>query len=1358
MSILYHQVSKLNGLGVKIEAADPGVSMFKPGISSDVSQGGWVTPGRYTLSFDPDVLGDRLDEAAARGEMLMYKIISRPFGSLPFTNDNFTIPNGWDYTSGVLATSTVDSSGYEGDTYGNSLNSSGDGELIDPTDTYTEDRATDSIVVTLSDGDTLVVGIGTYGGTLANPAGSDGFTVHCATHPGYRALPFGQGTGSYDADVWSNFKTKVTEGLSALPYSAELAFNATTVPTIYVTEPYEVECDGEVVSGVDCSSYSITRSTPTTTFIINYLTKAVRTFDKDSFTFEQLANILYNTAIRQWQTHDTSSAYSISDYQMMWKVFKYACYNAQYGSGDWCEGINAKRHMAHGVAKASVKRHLAAMKLFFFAAVMDATSAPVGTYTPAFEGLWKMASVAQTMRASYPSVISYGRFNQGSNLTPSGDTYNWVSGITTDNVGPTGRAFIPMYADKEYRQAGMAIKLWFAKLLGMELPTDIEQFLHVPQNGVAITDPWGVSNSRFGHISSPNGLGSCWSDEHNLLTAEAMQWLWMTGEYDHTSMMQWFTKNINFYAPYRIHSLSGLPMAFKLMSNSVSGVQNLQSADDGSGITLTWADALDRDYEVYQVSVVSSYEGATHPDNDLVYGSFKGDYELVATTSDLSARIAVPGDGTYRYVVRATSPIKSRNTDILTHVVSGSTGWEGSSVTDSRSGISWDLSNTGTVGVFVDGSPWVLGPAIITGSNADADVVDLEVGQAQPFDPRGDNYDGSAAATWPLTLSGGSSVISTVSGVSGVSGMGILTVVSAIPHRGDFRPAPYAGAVKLQLNTSDVSTSTFASSIDSSGDMFLSPNSTRVETYSYRLDDVWYYGDSDVSAQARRKPRPRQMPRNSTDAAIVFHEAALLLHSSDADKDLLLNPMVQQCIDMVGSYESAAAAGARPNPVVARSAGVLLKRFQGLSGSYLPAASGTLLDSRVYLIDTADDRSFSGTTISGVSASGVRSVSGDAIGWTVDNTTSTYTGSLEGETLAEYEGFDQESALEAERGDTRWAAAETLSMMLFGDAEADYGNDVALAYGHQNASRPVVRGGRTMGELASPFMRQSFDSLQAVFTSGVTAADSGLPPMGSIPGPNTLQASGTHLLRNVIDQPGYYSNFRVNGTVHIRANDVHLYGGNIDARNENHCIEGGGFSGLRVENCNLTGSTKAAVNADSVIVRGCTIYGIKGNGLNIGGHGSLVEANYFDDIATVGDGNYYGVVVNEGSDISIEWNYFNTPYDASGSKVKNCVRIRPAQGNVLDVTVSGNWFRGGTGPAIRVGAYPSAGYTISGIQIVANRFSQESGTTEAWSIAAPIASGVTTNDNKWWNPQTNSVVRDVIDDPDYSAPGSPSPA
>jgi hypothetical protein len=195
MNILYHQVSKLNGLGVKIEAADPGVSLYKPGISGDVSQGGWVTPGRYALSFDPDVLGDRLDEAAARGEMLMYKIISRPFGSLPFTNDNFTIPNGWDYTSGVLATSTVDSSGYEGDTYGNSLNSSGDGELVDPADTYTEDRATDSIVVTLSGGDTLVVGIGTYGGTLANPAGSDGFTVHCDTHPGYRALPFGQGTG-----------------------------------------------------------------------------------------------------------------------------------------------------------------------------------------------------------------------------------------------------------------------------------------------------------------------------------------------------------------------------------------------------------------------------------------------------------------------------------------------------------------------------------------------------------------------------------------------------------------------------------------------------------------------------------------------------------------------------------------------------------------------------------------------------------------------------------------------------------------------------------------------------------------------------------------------------------------------------------------------------------------------------------------------------------------------------------------------------------------------------------------------------------------------------------------------------------
>ena len=82
--------------------------------------------------------------------------------------------------------------------------------------------------------------------------------------------------------------------------------------------------------------------------------------------------------------------------------------------------------------------------------------------------------------------------------------------------------------------------------------------------------------------------------------------------------------------------------------------------------------------------------------------------------------------------------------------------------------------------------------------------------------------------------------------------------------------------------------------------------------------------------------------------------------------------------------------------------------------------------------------------------------------------------------------------------------------------------------------------------------------------------------------------------------------------------------------------------------------------------------------------------------------------------------------------------------------------RGGTGPSVRIGTFPAAGNDISSITVNSNRFSQESGTSEAWSIAASLAAEVTTSGNYWWNPTSDNVGGDEITDPDYSGPGGPS--
>ena len=858
-------------------------------------------------------------------------------------------------------------------------------------------------------------------------------------------------------------------------------------------------------------------------------------------------------------------------------------------------------------------------------------------------------------------------------------------------------------------------------------------------------------------------------------------------------MMQWFTRNIHFSEPAWMGAyegnLSTLPGAYLLQEGvSVLDAPLVTSAvvPFGTGeITLTWSDAYPsgKTYEVYQITDakvggelrtlgVEVTEGTL--EHDLAYGVVSGNYRLVASTTDASATIPHSGDGDYYFVVRSVKGArKSRHSSLEKVVVADAQQWGNNRVSDEDAGIDWEFSTDETVGVYADGSPWVLAPVSITGTTANGEsVLDLSVGQPQPFDPNSPNYESSVGITWPLSVTGAGSIITTTTGTGGVENMGVLTVVTSVPAVGSFRPAPYAGSTPLALNVSDVTGDGTSSDVTSTGDMFLDRNSTRVETYSYRLDDFWYYGDSDEpTSNNRNKIRPsNQMMRRPHEAATVFHEAALLLHSSDADKSLLYNHMVQQCIDMVGSMESAQAAGNRPNPVAARSAGLILKRLTGqTTGTYTPTGTASVLDSRAYVIDTNDDRfvadASTGTVLTGISAGGVRDFAGRPVGWVRDLTTSTDNTSF-GRPDSD---VDEDSSARPRRTlwvdraeDASWAALEALSVSLFNQGEEDYGNKAALYFGHQESRSRILVGDTRVGALPSDFAQQTFDGLESdTFTSGVRGNDSSLGNNYERPRREMLPDVVPSLPRlgivgNIIDKPGTYANFATKETVHIRANDVTIQGAHIDARRWQNCVDcPDEFSGLTLDRCVLAGSNGAALKAKGVIVKDCIISNISANGLNIGSD-STVSGCYFERIAHVGAGNYYGIVVNGGSNITISKNYINTPYDASGSKVINAIRLRPKSDDLSAVTVTGNWLRGGTGPGLRVGAFPSAGNTAGDIVISKNRFSMESGTTEAWSVATPVSSAVTFSDNHWWNPDTDNVVRDEITEPDYSVPGGPS--
>ena len=1477
--IPYQEVTQFNELGIKVTRSNIQQRIWRASSGSDKATGGWVSPGSYTISYNTPNLHHnlkgtkdafRMDNAGDLGHALLVKVIRAPFNQLPFTNDNNEIPSGWDFEA-VLPPIVRQS--YTTDLGSTSIDESDDGTETSFSEFSYEDSSDDlaSYTVTLQDGDTLVVGFAFSG--IGLPAtlerGSEGFTLHCSTYPTYRAYPFGKTDGTYDVSAWQKFKDKMGEVVPNVPFDNDLVLGPDS--EVYREEvfseiirercvdPEEVDAEPLLTS---CDEYLSSEDNLGTRVDRRVITGIPIDTRQNSLTdhnqFEYIIDILYNTALKFASVSGTG--FDRETKEQLWDVFKFVCSVPAFGTGDWAQGVSKRRWASHGVNSVSLKRNLSAMKLFAIAAIYDRMEdlgiETYGIYNPTFEPLYNKATVCQTLKSSFPNIISYGKTNQGTlglrdveATHATASYYRNTLGLGV-SAGPTGLTLADMRAAREFRQGDMAIKLWFAKLLGVTLPPEVDQFLYLPQAGRAVKDCWGLTHSPFGHMCIPNGAGSCYADEENSYIAAAMQWLWLTGEYDHTPMMQWYThnphfNNTSFVGAYDGNETTDAQALYALASLEAVSPTTSYSAGETS-IDLSW-DAVTTDghssveYEVYRLDnalfgyAMSGEYGTTnlfqgsHPSFDKEYGVVKADYTLLTTTSDTSANAAIlNGNGEYYFVVRAKAikdgmTVYGKDSGILTVTVTELQWSVSDTVTDDETGISWEFGDAVVHGSFADGSPWVLVPdgevdvTVTAVSPAPADgrngsVLNPVPDAAQSFDDRVENYDATGAVTYPVTLVHHDSLVSTRSSTSYetdvlghnspnifVRDMSILTCVTSIPEE-SLRPSPYGSpGSKINYSVSELSLDNFQSlDVLESEDILLTGSGTRVQRARQLLSRPWYYGIPRGEVMGARPYK--NMPRTISDAQVVFNEAALLLHTSDSDKQDLMVSVAQHCVDMLGAVASTGVLY-NVDDNISRSAGIIMRRLRGLtSGSDISTATSTNLTRRLFWLNTHDNRYDLDTSLTGVTPVEVSNITvseggtwhGDPIGWVRDLTLSQAVveqlvfdrtrPSLPGE----FESIDSNNPVDTTADqqnkalDTRWAAAEAMSVLAFsGDIDSlirDYGSPETLYFGYQTASRPISmdeglvegdpaydqsQGYLREGELGSSFLTEMFKTHKdTLFPARVRPNGDGLSRSLFIPkevSPTVrrdLSEKYPSVINNVITQPGVYEGFKASTTVKIRANDVTLRNFHIfDRKTLIHGIESDqDYSGIVIEDGRIAGSYRAAITGKNITVRNCEVINSRGNGINIKGN-AVVSNNYIHQIGLAEDGNYYGVVVNSGSGIEIKDNYISTPSGTSGYRMQNCVRIRPRLGDVSGVSVSGNWLRGGTDASIRVGAWPSQDYTLSAVTIENNRISQESGSTEAWSLAAAVSGEVTTSKNYWWDPASDYVSYDEITEPDYSVQG-----
>jgi len=255
---------------------------------------------------------------------------------------------------------------------------------------------------------------------------------------------------------------------------------------------------------------------------------------------------------------------------------------------------------------------------------------------------------------------------------------------------------------------------------------------------------------------------------------------------------------------------------------------------------------------------------------------------------------------------------------IVAACTSAAIGETASSV--SQYGVTWTFSTSKTVGQYVNGDWWVIGPVTINSvspapsGGRNGSMVNPTRDQA--YDSRVAAYDASLGVSYPVTLSAGKSLVSSYSwpdtathtdlighNVSSshhaLKTAAVLTVVSSAPPADAFRP-PLIGASKPVFRTSDIQTNLLPKLAEpgSYNNMLVARDlgKTICEQYGRYFERPWLHHSSDW--QGRQIHPTDNMPNYHREVYNLVADGAGLLLLDHDDIEELLYPFLQVGIDM----------------------------------------------------------------------------------------------------------------------------------------------------------------------------------------------------------------------------------------------------------------------------------------------------------------------------------------------------------------------------------------------------------------------------------------------------------------------------
>jgi hypothetical protein len=234
-------------------------------------------------------------------------------------------------------------------------------------------------------------------------------------------------------------------------------------------------------------------------------------------------------------------------------------------------------------------------------------------------------------------------------------------------------------------------------------------------------------------------------------------------------------------------------------------------------------------------------------------------------------------------------------------------------------------------------------------------------------------------------------------------------------------------------------------------------------------------------------------------------------------------------------------------------------------------------------------------------------------------------------------------------------------------------------------------------------------------------------------GPTAAHGTALSGVITVTTDGALYENFTLNGKFDIRANNVTIRNGVINATGYDRAIDGtntSGKSGILVQEVSITGAEAAGVQCEGISLVRNTIVGNE-DGIKAESN-MLIHDNYIADCGLGPSSHGDGIQISNGSNITIIGNTFVMPPGVGGYTNDICIFLKEDFGPISNVTIDSNYIDGG-GWSINIG--PAGSDTPDTLVVTNNKFgdnASKGGTAAYGAWSNDGATNVTFACNSYW--------------------------